>query len=110
MSLLLFLSFLQLLSRTNNMSESFPDFEDMDDNDDYNAEQYFDGGADDDLEDETLDNIFAAPPQNPQYSLKRARLSPPPTGRKRAKPDNQSTYKFGQVNPFCQRDTHGALH
>ncbi|THY10652.1 hypothetical protein D6D02_06269 [Aureobasidium pullulans] len=82
---------------TNNMSESFPDFEDMDDNDDYNAEQYFDGGADDDLEDETLDNIFAAPPQNPQYGLKRARLSPPPTGRKRAKPDNQSSYRFGQI-------------
>ncbi|THX24143.1 hypothetical protein D6D10_10187, partial [Aureobasidium pullulans] len=69
MSLLLFLSFLQLLSRTNNMSESFPDFEDMDDNDDYNAEQYFDGGADDDLEDETLDNIFAAPPQNPHIEI-----------------------------------------
>lgn len=53
------------------MSESSPDLEDMDDNDDYNAEQYFDGGADNDLEVETLDNIFAAPPQNPQYGLKR---------------------------------------
>ncbi|THY14823.1 hypothetical protein D6D01_08040, partial [Aureobasidium pullulans] len=69
MSLLLFLSFLQILSRTNNMSESSPDFEDMDDNDDYNAEQYFDGGADDDLGVETLDSIFAAPPQNPHIEI-----------------------------------------
>jgi len=107
MCLLLFLTFLQLLSRTNNMSESFPDFEDVDDNDDYDAEQYFDSSADDDLGVETLDSIFAAPPQNPQYGLKRARPSPPPSGRKRAKPDNQSTYRFGQVNP---RDIHRAFH
>lgn len=100
------------------MSELFLDFEDMDDNDDYNedynhdynAEQYIDDGADDDLGVETLDSIFAPPPQNPRYSLKRARSSPPSTGRKRAKPDTQSTYRFGQVNPFCQRDIHGALH
>ncbi|TIA11152.1 hypothetical protein D6C81_08011 [Aureobasidium pullulans] len=78
------------------MSESFPDFEDVDDNDDYDAEQYFDSSADDDLGVETLDSIFAAPLQNPQYGLKRARPSPPPSGRKRAKPDNQSTYRFGQ--------------
>ncbi|THV82102.1 hypothetical protein D6D27_08463 [Aureobasidium pullulans] len=69
MCLFLFLTFLQLLSRTNNMSESFPDFEDVDDNDDYDAEQYFDSSADDDLGVETLDSIFAAPPQNPHIEL-----------------------------------------
>ncbi|THV64213.1 hypothetical protein D6D28_10079 [Aureobasidium pullulans] len=69
MCLLLFLTFLQLLSRTNNMSESFPDFEDVDDNDDYDAEQYFDSSADDDLGVETLDSIFAAPLQNPHIEL-----------------------------------------
>ncbi|TIA30034.1 hypothetical protein D6C78_09853 [Aureobasidium pullulans] len=75
------------------MSEPLDTLEDMDDNYDYNAEQYFN----DDLGVETLDRVSPVPPQNPQHGLKRARPSPPSTERKRAKPDYQGTYTFGQL-------------